>query len=142
MKDETLFVKQSWCAALGLAFLMIGTCALAQMPAPSACEKLKEGKFQIEDKESGVSIITRKAGIQREENEELGIVVEYLTEWIDPCTYRLVPFKVIRNDNKLDMDGDLKLIIEIIEIKEDSYTQITTSFVTKKNETEIVKIIK
>ena len=89
-----------------------------------------------------ISVDTRKAGIQREENEELGIVVEYLTEWIDACTYRLVPFKVIRNDNKLDMDGDLKLIIEIIEIKEDSYTQITTSLVTKKNETETVKIIK
>ena len=141
MKHKPPFSKQNWHIVLSFA-LLVGPCAMAQMPAASECEKLKEGKFQVEDKENGVSIITRKAGIQREENEELGIVVEYLTEWIDACTYRLVPFKVIRNDNKLDMDGDLKLIIEIIEIKEDSYTQITTSLVTKKNETETVKIIK
>ena len=142
MKHKHLFGKQNWHIVSIFAFLLVGPCAMAQTPAASACEKLKEGKFQVEDKENGVSIITRKAGIQREENEELGIVVEYLTEWIDACTYRLVPFKVIRNDNKLDMDGDLKLVIEIIEIKEDSYTQITTSLVTKKNETETVKIIK
>ena len=142
MKHKPLFGKQNWHIVLSFAFLLVGPCVMAQMSAASACEKLKEGKFQIEDKENGVFIITRKAGIQREENEELGIVVEYLTEWTDACTYRLVPFKVIRNDNKLDMDGDLKLIIEIVEIREDSYTQITTSFVTKKNETQTVKIIK
>ncbi|MBL7846017.1 MAG: hypothetical protein JNL40_01015 [Cyclobacteriaceae bacterium] len=113
---------------------------MAQLP--SGCVSLKEGKFEIHDKVNGVSVITRKGGVQREENEKLGVVVEYLTEWLDECTFRLVPFKVVRNDNNLDMDGDLKLEVEIVEIREDTYVQITTSWVTGQNETEEVKIIK
>lgn len=121
-------------------FILLGAIStFSQIPG---CEKLKEGKFQIEDKVNGVSIITRASGIQREENEQLGIIVEYLTEWLDPCTYRLVPFKVIKNDNNLNMDGDLKLEIEIVEIREGSYIQITTAWATGQNETEEVKIIK
>lgn len=107
-----------------------------------ACTVVKEGRFEIHDKINGVSVITRKGGVQREENEKLGVVVEYLTEWLDECTFRLVPFKVVRNDNNLDMDGDLKLEVEIVEIREDTYVQVTTSWVTGQNETEEVKIIK
>jgi hypothetical protein len=110
-----------------------------QLPA---CGKLKEGKFKIEDKVNGTSIITRSHGVQREENEQMGIVVEYLTEWLDDCSFRLVPFKVIRNDNNLDMDGDLKLEVEIVEISDSTYTQITTAWATGQNETEVVKIIR
>lgn len=72
----------------------------------------------------------------------MGIVVEYLTEWLDDCSFRLVPFKVIRNDNNLDMDGDLKLEVEIVEISDSTYTQITTAWATGQNETEVVKIIR
>ncbi len=123
-----------------MVLILFGTApAFSQI---SGCEKLKEGKFQIEDKVNGVSIITRSAGIQREENEQMGIIVEYLTEWLDACTFRLVPFKVIKNDNNLNMEGDLKLEIEIVEIREGSYIQITTAWATGQNETEEVKIIK
>lgn len=129
----------------GLVFSMLlcltGTTFSVAQQLP-ACGKLKEGKFKIEDKINGTSIITRSHGIQREENEQMGIVVEYLTEWLDDCSFRLVPFKVIRNDNNLDMDGDLKLEIEIVEISDSTYTQITTAWATGQNETEVVKIIR
>lgn len=124
-----------------MLLFLVGTtfCVAQQLPA---CGNLKEGKFKIEDKVNGTSIITRSHGIQREENEQMGIVVEYLTEWLDDCSFRLVPFKVIRNDNNLDMDGDLKLEIEIVEISDSTYTQITTAWATGQNETEVVKIIR
>lgn len=132
-----------WPKRLGVAvFFCFSGATLVCAQQPAACEKLKEGKFQIEDKVNGTSLITRSHGVQREENEQLGIVVEYLTEWLDACTFRLVPFKVIRNDNKLDMDGDLKLEIEIVEISDSTYTQITTAWATGQNETEVVKIIR
>lgn len=107
-----------------------------------ACGEVKEGKFQFHDKTDGTSIITRSRGVQRVENEKLGIVVEFLTEWLDDCTFRLVPYKVIRNDNNLDMEGDLKLEIEIVEISDSTYTQITTAWATGQNRTEVVKIIR
>lgn len=106
------------------------------------CEKLKDGKYEIYDPEEGLSTITRKDGIQREENNLQGIIVEYLIEWLNPCTFRLVPFKVIKNENNLDMEADLKLLIEIVEIREDMYVQITYSAVTNKSEVEEVKFVK
>ncbi len=109
---------------------------------PGACSAVKEGKFEIHDKKTGVSVITRKGGIQREENEQLGVVVEYLTEWIDECSFRLVPFKVVRNDNNLELDADMKLVVEIIEIREGVYIQETTAWATGQYETEEVKIIR
>ena len=128
------------CVALvpALVFILIIQ-AQAQQPV---CTGVKEGKFEIHDKVNGVSLITRKGGVQREENEQMGVVVEYLTEWLDECTFRLVPFKVIRNDNKLDLDDDLKLEVEIVEVHDGHYVQITTSWVTGQNETEHVNMIK
>lgn len=125
-----------------LVFVVILTVAHAYGQQQPVCSVVKEGRFEIHDKISGVSVITRKGGIQREENEQMGVVVEYLTEWLDECTFRLVPFKVIRNDNKLDLDDDLKLEVEIVEVHDTHYVQITTSWVTGQNETEQVKIIK
>lgn len=124
-----------------LAFAGPAQVALGQVQ-PAQCTSLKEGRFEIHDKKNGVSVITRKGGIQREENEQLGVVIEYLTEWIDECSFRLVPFKVIRNDNNLDLDGDLKITIEIVEIRENMYIQATTAWTTGQYETEEVKIIR
>lgn len=109
---------------------------------PGSCALVKEGKFEIHDKKSGVSVITRKGGIQREENEQMGVVIEYLTEWIDECSFRLIPFKVVRNDNNLELDADMKLVVEIVEIRENTYIQETTAWATGQYETEEVKIIR
>jgi hypothetical protein len=135
-------------ARLGL-LLLLGTltlwCTCSPVNAqvqPGACATIKEGRFEISDEKTGVSIITRKGGIQREENEQMGVVIEYLTDWIDECSFRLVPFKVVRNDNNLELDADLKLIVEIIEVREGLYIQETTAWATGQYQTEEVKIIK
>ncbi len=110
---------------------------------PTNCPTLREGKFEIEDIENGgVWTITRKAGIQHEENEAMGVAVEYLVEWIDDCTYRLLPYNVVRNDARLELGGDAKFIVEIIEINEDSFIQETTVWTTGQYITAEVKIIK
>lgn len=128
---------------LGFSLALVGLVqvAFAQVQ-PAKCTALKEGRFEIHDKKNGVSVITRKGGIQREENEQMGVVIEYLTEWIDECSFRLVPFKVIRNDNNLELDSDLKITIEIVEIRENMYIQATTAWATGQYETEEVKIIR
>ena len=72
-------------------------------------------------------MITRTETIQREENEEYGIITEDKIEWINDCTFKLIPYRVIKNDNKIDFSTDYKLEVEIILIKETSYIQKTTS---------------
>jgi hypothetical protein len=129
------------CAAAAVLLLTYRHESEAQVQ-PGGCAVVKEGKFEIHDKKTGVSVITRKGGIQREENEQLGVVVEYLTEWIDECSFRLVPFKVIRNDNNLELDADMKLVVEIVEIREGVYIQETTAWATGQFETEEVRIIR
>lgn len=125
------------------AILLLCRCPESQAQVkPGSCALVKEGKFEIHDKKTGVSVITRKAGIQREENAQLGVVIEYLTEWIDECSFKLVPFKVIRNDNNLELDADMKLVVEIVEIREGVYIQETTAWATGQYETEEVRIIR
>lgn len=125
------------------AVLLLCGCPESQAQVkPGSCALVKEGKFEIHDKKTGVSVITRKAGIQREENAQLGVVIEYLTEWIDECSFKLVPFKVIRNDNNLELDADMKLVVEIVEIREGVYIQETTAWATGQYETEEVRIIR
>lgn len=125
-----------------LLLFMVGSSLAAAAQQPASCGTVKEGKFEIHDKKEGTSVITRKSGVQHEENEMMGVVVEYLTEWLDECTFRLVPYKVLRNDYDLDLDNDLKLEIEIVEVYDKMYIQVTTSMVTGQTETELVKIIK
>ena len=91
------------------------------------CKSLKTGKFKLESEQSGVTMITRTETIQREENEEYGIITEDKIEWINDCTFKLIPYRVIKNDNKIDFSTDYKLEVEIILIKETSYIQKTTS---------------
>jgi len=109
---------------------------------PPDCKKLKEGKFKLETDYAGVTVITRKGDIQREENEKYGMITEDKIEWINECTYRLIPFKVIKNDSKIDLTTDMKFEMEIIEVKPDSYVQKTTSRLTGQSLTNEIKIIK
>ncbi|MBL7852712.1 MAG: hypothetical protein JNN04_17540 [Cyclobacteriaceae bacterium] len=129
------------CGLISLGLLVLAFPAFSQVQ-PSACSAIKEGTFEIHDHKEGKWVITRKAGVQREENEQLGLIVEYLTEWIDECSYRLLPYKVIRNDSKIEMDASLKLIVEILEVKPNTYIHETTSWRTGKFKTEEVRIIK
>jgi hypothetical protein len=128
------FVCVIWLASTGTIFGQV---------QPTNCATVKEGKFEIEDSENGgVWMITRKAGVQREENESAGISVEYLIEYIDDCTFRLLPYNIIRNDARLELGGDAKFIVEIVEILDDTYIQETTVWKTGQYISAEVKIIR
>jgi len=141
MTMKYIHSRLRWLMLVGTVSLLGSFTGEAQVQ-PGVCTAVKEGRFEIHDKKTGISVITRKGGIQREENEQLGVVIEYLTEWIDECSFRLVPFKVVRNDNHLELDSDMKLVVEIIEVREGMYIQETTAWATGQYETEEVKIIR
>lgn len=129
--------------ALCFSLLVCFEAALAQLPAAS-CARLKEGKFQSDDILNGGGIwdITRKNGIQKEVNEAMGVAVEYLIEWIDDCTFRLLPMNVIRNDARLELGGDAKFIVEIVEVTDSTYVQETTVWKTGQYVDVEVKILR
>ena len=106
------------------------------------CKSLRSGKFKLVDEYAGTTIITRTETIQREENDQYGTITEDKIKWINNCTYRLTPYKVVRNESNLDLSMDFKMEIEIVEIKENSYTRIATARRTKqtiKSEVEILE---
>jgi hypothetical protein len=106
------------------------------------CDKVKIGKFRQDSELIGLTIITRTADIQREENEKYGIIMEYKIVWGDSCSYTLTPYKVVKNENNLDITTDLKLKTKILEIKNDTYTQRTTSQLNGFTKTGEIKILK
>lgn len=125
-----------------IALTVLAETAFAQLPAAS-CVVLKEGKFQADNFEGpGVWDITRKAGVQKEVNEAIGVAVEYLIEWIDDCTFRLLPLNVIRNDARLELGGDTKFIVEIVDVSDSTYIQETTVWKTGQYIDVEVKIVR
>jgi len=126
----------------GIVLLAFAEPAMAQL-SPASCVALKEGKFQAENFEGpGVWDITRKAGVQKEVNDAIGVAVEYLVEWIDDCTFRLLPLNVIRNDQRLELGGDTKFIVEIVDVSDSSYVQETTVWKTGQYIDVEVKILR
>jgi len=106
------------------------------------CQRVKQGKFLHNSKAVGLTLITRTGDIQREESDSLGIIVEYKIVWRDSCSYKVTPYKLIRNDHNLDLMTDLKLVIEILEVKSESYLQRTSSRVTGLSKTSEILILK
>lgn len=129
-----------WLACIALTIL--AEAAFGQLPA-ATCVALKEGKFQVDNFEGpGVWDITRKAGVQKEVNDAIGVSVEYLIEWIDDCTFRLLPMNVIRNDARLELGGDTKFIVEIVDVSDSTYLQETTVWKTGQYIDVEVKILR
>ncbi|MEP5256447.1 MAG: hypothetical protein ABJQ39_15405 [Winogradskyella arenosi] len=91
------------------------------------CKKFKNGKFKIVDAEVGNSIITRKASKQIEYGEGSMLKLEFKVKWLNDCTYTLELKKVLENPNKIELPEGMILTIEIIETKEKSYIQKSTS---------------
>lgn len=134
---------RGWLVRFICILLLASTGAVFGQVQPTTCPTVKEGNFEIEDFENGgVWKITRKAGVQREENESIGVAVEYLIEWIDDCTFRLLPYNILRNDARLELGGDTKFIVEIVEILDSAYVQETTVWKTGQYISVEVKIVR
>ena len=91
------------------------------------CSKFRNGKFSVSDEILGISYIERKGATQIETAPDIHIKAAFKVKWINECTYTLVLKKVIENPNKIDFPKDLILTVKIIETKENSYIQETSS---------------
>ncbi|WP_298144058.1 hypothetical protein [Flavobacterium sp.] len=107
-----------------LALICFSTVVFGQT---NECKKFRNGKFKIVDEEVGNSIITRKGSKQIEFGEESGLKLEFKVKWIDDCTYTLELKKVLENPNNIEFPVGMILTVEIIETKENSYVQKSTS---------------
>jgi hypothetical protein len=106
------------------------------------CAKFKMGKFLLNDKTQGVTHIERIGIKQIEYNEQTKIKVELEMFWLDECTFSLKLSKVLENPNNDVLPENLIMTVEIIDTKENSYSQRVTSNLSKlilENEVFIVK---
>ncbi|HEY8403447.1 MAG TPA: hypothetical protein VIK71_02450 [Flavobacteriales bacterium] len=122
------------------SLLLLFTLHTFVAPAPPKCSRVKHGVFILDDETSGVTIITRENDIQREENKELGVILEDKVQWLNECTYRLIPYRVIQNNSHIDFSEDLQLEIEILEVHKEYYLQRTTSHISNMSVTKKIFI--
>lgn len=92
-----------------------------------ACENFRDGKFEIVDPAIGKSTIERKGSYQLEYGEASELKLEFKVEWLNECTYTLELENVLENPAGIDLPEGMILRVEIIETKENSYIQKTSS---------------
>ncbi len=107
-----------------LILICISTVVFGQ---DNECKKFKNGKYMIIDTETGNSIIERKGSKQIEYGEGSGLKLKFKVKWIDDCTYTLELKKVLENQKKIELPEGMILTVEIIETKEKSYIQKSSS---------------
>ena len=108
---------------LSLIVLFVPFLTSGQQPD---CRKFRTGKFKMTT-ERGEYLITRKGNIQIEEDLHSGTVGKFKVTWIDPCTYSLQIIKYLENPKNRTEDQELIIYVKILEVKENSYVQETTS---------------
>lgn len=108
-----------------LAILVLTS--IAAFGQSSECSKFKNGKFKIIDAEVGNSIIERKGTKQVEYGEGSKLKLEFKVKWLSECVYTLELKKIIENPNNIKLPEGMILTIEIIETRENSYVQKTSS---------------
>lgn len=95
--------------------------------AQQKCKSLKNGKFMIVDSISGNTHIERKGSKQIEFIEASKLKIELKVKWINDCTYVLTFNKFLENPTNVTLPEDMILTVEIIEPKEKSYLQKSSS---------------
>ena len=95
------------------------------------CSKFREGKFRTADTRIGAIVVTeRNAVYQTETTASLKLVIRFRISWLDNCTCTLKLDKVIQNENKQDIPGNLTVTLKIIETYSGSYLQEISSSLT------------
>lgn len=91
------------------------------------CSEFKNGTFMIVDPEAGNSYITRNGNVQTEKGDSSGLELLFDVVWLDECTYTLKVKEVLKNPQNIPIPLEMVLTVHIIEVKENSYVQISTS---------------
>lgn len=105
------------------------------------CSKFRDGKFKTEEKYGlPQTTIIRKGEFQKEKVKGERGYYEFIVKWVDDCTYTLTPTpKTLAKTPTSPKDA--VLTVTIIEVKENSYVQTTSSnYSTLKLTLEIFKV--
>jgi len=123
-------------------FFLFGVIALSSYAYGQKldCNKFKNGSFKIVDSETGTSFIKRNGERQSEITEGKKDSTNFIVKWIDDCTYTLTPTEDTRKKYQ-SLPSNATLTVRIIETKDNSYTQISTSnFSDIRATNEVIKI--
>ena len=90
------------------------------------CQNFANGSFKIVDSKTGTSFITRYGTRQSEITEGRKDSTIFTVTWIDDCTYILTPTEETRKKYP-SLPNNAILTVEIIETKDKSYIQTSTS---------------
>lgn len=119
-------------------FLCISAILFGQKPT---CKTFKDGEFKIiNDSKSDWTWIKREGNLQIEKSSQSSAKIELIVEWIDECTYTLTPKdRTLKEFEWVPIGG--YLIVEIIEVKANSYIQKTTcNFAEIEYISEMIKL--
>lgn len=86
----------------------------------------------MEDKNTGPAVITRSDSTQIEFMEKLKLKIELKVHWINECTFTLTLARVLENPDDLPVSKEMIVTSEILEVKEHSYVQKSTSNVSDR----------
>jgi len=109
--------------AIIVLFLCISTVAFGQ---DLDCKKFKNGKFSMTSDQVNF-IIERNGNKQIESTVGTNTKSMFKIKWIDECTYTLRYKKDLSGNRQNPFPKKMILTIEIIEVKENSYIQRTSS---------------
>jgi hypothetical protein len=131
-----MFLMKSNCIFL-FWFMIFGSYSYGQN---LECKRFTNGSFKIVDSEMGTSFIRRNGARQSEITEGKKDSTTFIVKWIDDCTYTLTPTKKTRK-NYPSLPENATLTVKIIETKDNSYIQTSTSnFSDIKATNEVIKV--
>lgn len=105
------------------------------------CQEYRNGSFKITDEKYGSTIIERKGDNQIEYNKQAQIKIELQVNWVENCKFTLTLNQILENPSDIWFPENATFTVEIIETKEDSYIQRTTStFSEMVSVTEATKV--
>jgi hypothetical protein len=123
---------------LVILFTFLATSLFAQN---MDCQEYRNGSFKITDEKYGSTIIERKGDNQIEYNKQAKIKIELQVNWVENCKFTLTLNQILENPNDIWFPENATFTVEIIETKEDSYIQRTTStFSEIVSVTEAIKV--
>lgn len=92
------------------------------------CASVKNGRFRIEDREAGTTIIERMGNTQIETIERMRLKLLFDVVWTDACTYTLQLRKVLQDDLEQPLPPDSTVVTaRIMEFTDSSYIIAATS---------------
>ena len=104
------------------------------------CSRFRNGNFEIND-ETGQTLVIRKRNVQTEIMKGQKVKSRLRVEWIDECTYTLRPTKRTLRQSGGRVPSNALLTVTIIEVRPNSYIQVTTSNFFKNNYTSEMVMI-